>query len=71
MPLTRAIDGAMPVWGNNNCSGEVGEGWEGHLHSECVWMQFWAELPTPAERRATGSSRADQSKSAASSGCRT
>jgi putative ABC transport system permease protein len=49
MPLTRAIDGQMPVWGNNNCSGDVGEGWEGHLHSECVWMQFWAELPTAAD----------------------
>jgi putative ABC transport system permease protein len=49
LPLTRAIDGQMPVWGNNNCSGDVGEGWEGHLHSECVWLQFWAELPTPAD----------------------
>jgi putative ABC transport system permease protein len=49
LPLTRAIDGQMPVWGNNNCSGDVGEGWEGHLHSECVWLQFWAELPTAAD----------------------
>jgi putative ABC transport system permease protein len=49
MPLTTAIDEQMPVWGNNNCSGDVGEGWEGHLHSECVWMQFWAELPTTAD----------------------
>ncbi len=49
LPLTRAIDGQMPMWGNNNCSGDVGAGWEGHLHSECVWMQFWAELPTTAD----------------------
>ena len=24
-------------------------GWEGRLHSECVWIQFWAELPTAAD----------------------
>jgi putative ABC transport system permease protein len=50
IPLTRAIDGQMSSWGNNNCSGEAGEpGWEGRLRSECVWLQFWAELPTAAD----------------------
>jgi putative ABC transport system permease protein len=50
LPFTRAIDGQMPSWGNNNCSGDPGQsGWEGHLHSECVWIQFWAELPTAAD----------------------
>lgn len=50
VPFTRAIDDQMPSWGNNNCSGNIGEpGWEGHLHSECVWMQFWAELPSAAD----------------------
>jgi putative ABC transport system permease protein len=50
IPFTRAIDGQMPSWGNNNCSGEAGEpGWEGRLHSECVWLQYWAELPTAAD----------------------
>jgi putative ABC transport system permease protein len=50
MPFTRAIDGQMPSWGNNNCNGDIGEpGWEGRLRSECVWLQFWAELPTPAD----------------------
>jgi putative ABC transport system permease protein len=50
MPFTRAIDGQMGSWGNNNCSGNAGEpGWEGRLRSECVWLQFWAELPTPAD----------------------
>jgi putative ABC transport system permease protein len=53
VPFTRAIDGQMPGWGNNNCSGDSGQpGWEGHLHSECVWMQFWAELPTAADAAA-------------------
>jgi putative ABC transport system permease protein len=50
LPFTRAIDGQLPSWGNNNCSGKVEEpGWEGRLRSECVWQQFWAELPTPAD----------------------
>jgi putative ABC transport system permease protein len=50
LPFTRAIDGQMPSWGNYNCSGDVGPpGWEGHLRSECVWLQFWVELPNPAE----------------------
>jgi putative ABC transport system permease protein len=50
IPFTRAIDGQMPSWGNNNCSGQAGEpGWEGRLRSECVWQQFWVELPTAAD----------------------
>jgi len=50
MPFTRAIDGQMQSWGNNNCGGVVGEpGWAGRLHSECVWLQFWAELPSAAD----------------------
>jgi putative ABC transport system permease protein len=50
LPFTRAIDGQMPSWGNNNCNGDVGQpGWEGRLRSECVWQQFWAELPTAAD----------------------
>jgi len=49
LPFTRAIDGRMMMWGNNNCAGDMGVGWEGHLHSECVWLQFWAELPTAAD----------------------
>jgi len=50
LPFTRAIDGQMQSWGNNNCNGKVGApGWEGRLRSECVWLQFWAELPTAAD----------------------
>src|ERR1700690_1957034 len=40
----------MGSWGNNNCSGDPGQpGWEGRLHSECVLIQFWAELPAAAD----------------------
>jgi putative ABC transport system permease protein len=50
LPFTRAIDGQMPSWGNNNCGGQaMASGWEGRLRSECIWLQFWAELPTAAD----------------------
>jgi putative ABC transport system permease protein len=51
LPFTRAIDGQMVTWGNNNCSGAavVTPGWEGRLRSDCIWLQFWAELPTAAD----------------------
>jgi putative ABC transport system permease protein len=49
VPFSRAIEAQMLSWGNYNCSGDVGEpGWEGRLRSECVWFQFWAELPSAA-----------------------
>jgi putative ABC transport system permease protein len=50
LPFTRAIEGQMTSWGNNNCAGDIGDpGWDGRLRSECVWIQFWAELPTAAD----------------------
>jgi len=50
IPFTRAIESQMPSWGNNNCHDAMGApGWEGHLHSECVWTQFWAELPAATD----------------------
>jgi putative ABC transport system permease protein len=49
LPFTTAVGRQLGGWGNNNCGGETvpAPGWEGHLHSECIWIQFWAELPTP------------------------
>ena len=31
-----------------------GDGYEAFLNSETVWLQFWAELPTPEKQRAYG-----------------
>jgi putative ABC transport system permease protein len=67
IPFNRAIESQMPSWGNNNCHGDVGAGgWDGHLHSECVWTQFWAELPTVADaehyRTALNNYAADQQR---------
>jgi putative ABC transport system permease protein len=49
LPFTSAIDARMESWGNYNCSGNVQAGWEGRIHGECIWVQFWAELPTAAD----------------------
>jgi putative ABC transport system permease protein len=50
IPFTRAIEGEFVGWGNNNCHDDMGApGWEGHLRSECIWNQFWVELPTGAD----------------------
>jgi len=49
LPFTKAIDAHMESWGNRNCAGDFKPGWEGHMHSECIWIQFWAELPTAAD----------------------
>ena len=47
LPFSRAIDQQQPLWGNNQCSSNKSPdpGWEGHLRSECIWTQFWVELP--------------------------
>ncbi len=49
LPFTKAIDAHMESWGNRNCAGDFKPGWEGRMHSECIWIQFWAELPTAAD----------------------
>jgi putative ABC transport system permease protein len=49
LPFTKAIDAHLESWGNFNCAGEIKAGWDGRVRSECVWIQFWAELPTPGD----------------------
>jgi len=51
LPFSTAIDRQMAFYGDNNCDAEPAPGWMGHLNSECVWTQFWVELPTAATAR--------------------
>ena len=46
VPFTRAIDRHIQSWGNTNCANFTESGWQGFLNSNCVWIQYWAELPT-------------------------
>src|ERR1700761_5965158 len=49
IPFTRAIEKQMRVLGSTRCNGDSGNGFEGRLKSECIWLQFWVELPTAAD----------------------
>jgi putative ABC transport system permease protein len=49
VPFTKAIDAHLDPWGNFNCAGDFKPGWEGRTHTECIWIQFWAELPTAGD----------------------
>ena len=51
LPFTRAIEGHVGSWGDNICPDilPAAPGGDGKLRSECVWIQFWAQLPTTAD----------------------
>jgi putative ABC transport system permease protein len=49
MPFTRAIEQQIPGSGSFNCKDPPDSGYAGVLRSECTWIQFWVELPTPAD----------------------
>ena len=46
LPFTRAIDEQMPTDSTLNCDRARGAGWDGLLHSNCIWLRYWVELPT-------------------------
>jgi putative ABC transport system permease protein len=48
VPFTRAIDRQINTWGNMNCAKRSDPGWQGLLDSNCIWIQFWVELPSAA-----------------------
>jgi putative ABC transport system permease protein len=49
VPFSRAIDRHMSAIGNTMCKDDTPVGWEALLASDCLWLQFWVELPTPAD----------------------
>ncbi len=48
IPFTTSIDLKQRSSGNNSCWKSAGEGWDAYLQSECVWIQMWAQLDSPA-----------------------
>ena len=48
MPFTTAIDLKQRATGNNTCWKSPGDGWDAYLQSDCVWIQMWVELDSPA-----------------------
>lgn len=52
IPFNRAVDLQMGSAGNNNCVKEPAAGWDNYLHSECIWLSLWSELPAKADQEA-------------------
>jgi putative ABC transport system permease protein len=52
IPFTTAIDRRITVYGGEGCQNAPAGGWEAHLNSDCVWLEFWAELPAASQARA-------------------
>lgn len=51
IPFQIVINKELPRTGNTNCWRPLdGEGFQAFLNSECIWIQFWAELQSAAER---------------------
>lgn len=48
IPFSTAIAQQLPNHGGINCHSEPAPGFEGRVKSDCVWLQFWVELPTAA-----------------------
>jgi len=51
LPFSTAIDRQMEINGSYSCNAGTAPGFEGHLTGECLWLQYWAELPTAAAAR--------------------
>lgn len=52
IPFNVAVEYELPRNGNTNCwKMPDGDGFEAFLNSECVWIQFWAELRSDSEKQ--------------------
>jgi putative ABC transport system permease protein len=52
IPFNIAVEYELPRNGNTNCwKSPDGDGFEAFLNSECVWIQFWAELRNDSEKQ--------------------
>ncbi len=50
LPFTRALDLQINSAGSNSCRGKLNfTGWDGWLHSNCVWVTPWVELDSAAD----------------------
>jgi putative ABC transport system permease protein len=48
IPFTRAVDLKIITTGANLCATSSNDGWDGWLRSDCVWINYWVQLPDKA-----------------------
>lgn len=51
IPFSVSIANKIGSGGNTSCWKPGEGGWEGHLASECIWMQLWVELHGESEKQ--------------------
>jgi len=54
IPFSTAVGQEFGNQGSTDCSSDSGNGWQAFLRSECVWIQYWAEIDSPSARQAYG-----------------
>ncbi len=54
IPFSTAVGQEFGNNGSTDCSSDSGTGYQAFLHSECVWIQYWAELDSASDRQAYG-----------------
>lgn len=47
-PFSTAMSSSFSTWGNSNCWGNVPNG-RNDIATPCAWVQYWAQLDTPAK----------------------
>jgi putative ABC transport system permease protein len=52
IPFTRAVDLKILTNGADFCATTSDQGWDAWLHSDCVWISYWVELPDKASASA-------------------
>ncbi|ROH92063.1 FtsX-like permease family protein [Stagnimonas aquatica] len=50
IPLSTALAAHRDVSGNTSCYSNADPGFEGLMRSECIWLRYWVELGSEAER---------------------
>jgi putative ABC transport system permease protein len=51
LPFSTAVDRQMEINGSYSCNAATAPGFAGHVSGECLWLQYWAELPSAAAAR--------------------
>ncbi|HEV2607256.1 MAG TPA: FtsX-like permease family protein, partial [Xanthomonadaceae bacterium] len=51
IPFSTAVSQEMKNNGSTDCASDSGATYQDFLRSECVWIQYWAELDSASERQ--------------------